>query len=333
MNEDVHLEETVKFTSVFFWGVYNSLVGLLARERDTPTAVDLIRRTMRAEQGVRYVEGLRKLGIGIDEPPAIKAAKYHFLSNSIGGLSLEYFRESDRKAWIRYRAPVGSYPGAGLSVVPRDIRKTVFMTWHPRNGELMGCDRLQWVLTKLSCDGHPFDEGYFIERDEPVPLEARGVVLDEDPPYKVFDPNGFPNLDADQWPRTRLLKAQRNFGHDYFAASLRHLPSLVGESFANAYVDLAARLVAIQEQRTFGKPDDTTPERWLAVLASHLTGDFSGFETAATNRFETRYAVDKQGHLSTLAIQTFLNALCELWNVDHAWRVAADDRRTLVMSR
>ncbi len=333
MNEEAYLEDTVIYTSVFFWGVYNSLVGLLARERGTPTAVDLIRRTMRAEQGVRYMEGLHKLGIDLDEPPAIKAAKYHYLSNTIGGLSLEYFHESDRKAWIRYRAPVGSYPGAGLAVVPRDIRKTVFMTWHPKNGELMGCDKLQWVLTKLSCDGHPFDEGYFIERDEPVPMENRGIMLDEDPPSKTFDPGAFPALDADQWPRIRLLKAQRNFGHDYFAASLRHLPSLVGESFAGAFVKLAARLVAVQEQRTFGMPADAKPEHWLSNLASHLTGNPSVPETISTSQFVTRYDVGRPGHLPTLAIRTFLNALGEVWNVEHTWKVKTNEKRTLIMTK
>ena len=332
MSQETNLEESVKYTSVVFWGIYNNLVGLLARERDTPTAVELIRQTMRAEQGVRYMEGLRKLGIDPDEPPAVKAAKYHYLSNSIGGLSLEYFRESDRKAWIRYRAPVGSYPGSGLAVVPRDIRKTVFMTWHPKNGELMGCDRLQWVLTKLSCDGHPFDEGYFIEHDDPVPLEARGIALDEDPPSKVFDPRKFPALDANQWPRIRLLKAQRSFGHDYFSASLRKLPSLVGESFADAYVRLATRLVAIQEQRTFVVPDDIAPEDWLATLASHLTGDQGASDGGPTRRFVTRYDAGKAGHLPTVAIQTFLNALSDLWHLDQVWTVDANNRYALVMT-
>src|SRR6478735_4287558 len=45
-----------------------------------------------------YLEGLKKLGIGGD-PPAVAAAKYHYLSNRIGGLGLEYAEESPKKAW------------------------------------------------------------------------------------------------------------------------------------------------------------------------------------------------------------------------------------------
>ena len=45
------------------------------------------------------------------------------------------------------------------------VRRTVFSTWHPRNGELMGCRRLAWVCTKLIDEGEPYDEGFFVEHD------------------------------------------------------------------------------------------------------------------------------------------------------------------------
>src|SRR5687767_5547505 len=40
-----------------------------------------------------------------EAPPAVAAAQYHYLSNWIGGVHVEYMYESDRKAWIRYPPP------------------------------------------------------------------------------------------------------------------------------------------------------------------------------------------------------------------------------------
>ena len=329
MDNTADLEREVGACSTFHWGIYNGLVGLLTRDRGQSVAIELIKTTMRAEQGARYVEGLQKLGIDLAEPPAVKAAKYHYLSNTIGGLSLEYYRESDRKAWIRYRAPVGSSPGSGLAYVPRDVRKAVFMTWHPNNGKLMGCPNLQWVLTKLSCDGHPHDEGYFIERDEEVPLEARGIMADEDPPVRRFPKDGYPQLNPGQWPPLRRTKAMRNFGHDYFVASLRRIATIVGDVPAEAYVSLAARLTAIQMQDAFAPPEQETPEHWMAVLASYLTRDAASLQSGPGNEFVTPYESGRRGRLPAVAIQVFLNTLSELLDADCSYHVSSGDRYQL----
>lgn len=323
------LKREVGACSTFHWGVYNSLVGLLTRDQGQSVAIQLIKSTMRAEQGARYVEGLQKLGIDLAEPPAVKAAKYHYLSNTLGGLSLEYFRESNRKAWIRYRAPVGSSPGSGLAFIPRDVRKAVFMTWHPNNGKLMGCPNLQWVLTKLSCDGHPYDEGFFIERDQEVAPEDRGIMADEDPPVSKFPEEQFPLVDAEQWPLIRRLKAQRNFGHDYYFASLKRISTLVGEVPAEAFVTLAARLTAIQMQAAFATPAQETPERWMATIASYLARDVSSLQVEPAVQFVTPYESGRSGRLPSLAIEVFLNTLCELLGADCRYYMSVGDRYQL----
>ena len=58
----------------------------------------------RCQQQERLLLGLEKLGLrGL--PPAVTAARYHYLSNAIGGVGVEYHEESDRKAWIRHPPP------------------------------------------------------------------------------------------------------------------------------------------------------------------------------------------------------------------------------------
>ena len=106
----------------------------------------------------RYREGLDKLGIH-EDTPAVAAAKYHYHTNIIGGLDMEYCEESDRKAWIRYKAPMWVYDGVGMLAMPGGLRRTVFSAWHPRNGRLMGCPRLGYVGTKFIMEGRDVDGG------------------------------------------------------------------------------------------------------------------------------------------------------------------------------
>ena len=103
-------------------------------------------------------EGIEKLGIH-EDTPAVAAAKYHYHTNIIGGLDMEYCEESDRKAWIRYKAPMWVYDGVGMLAMPGGLRRTVFSAWHPRNGRLMGCPRLGYVGTKFIMEGRGVDGG------------------------------------------------------------------------------------------------------------------------------------------------------------------------------
>ncbi len=139
---------------------------------------------LRSHQDKYFLASLGKLGIAND-PPAVAAAKYHYFSNALGGLGMEYIEESPKKVWIRYLAPAWTYPGTALAALPLGVRRTVFSSWHPRNGELLGCLRLGWVCTKLTDEGEACDEGYFIEHDHDLlPDErARFEVAEKTPEF------------------------------------------------------------------------------------------------------------------------------------------------------
>ena len=57
-----------------------------------------------SHQDKYFVASLKKLGLAAD-PPAVAAAKYHYFSNALGGLGMEYVEESPRKVWFCYLAP------------------------------------------------------------------------------------------------------------------------------------------------------------------------------------------------------------------------------------
>ena len=199
---------------------------------------------LRSHQDKYYLASLDKLGIAND-PPAVAAARYHYFSNALGGLGMEYMEESPRKVWIRYLAPAWTYPGTALHALPLGVRRTVFSTWHPRNGELMGCRRLAWVCTKLIDEGEPYDEGFFVEHDRDLAdhERARFEVHETTP---EFDPAKAPKLDERIWPEARLLKANRTYAGDYVRDTVDQLYALIGRHPAHAVVAHTMRVLAAQ---------------------------------------------------------------------------------------
>ncbi|MBM3542262.1 MAG: hypothetical protein FJX51_09455 [Alphaproteobacteria bacterium] len=191
-----------------------------------------------------YLEGLKKLGIGND-PPAIAAAKYHYLSNSIGGLTLEYAEDGPKRAWIRYTQPAVFYHGLGLVAVPSKVQRAVFQAWHAKNAEYMGCPRLGYVCTKFYQDGEPYDEGYFVEYDHDIGPEwaVRYIPTQRSP---EFDPAKAPKLDPAVWPEARLLKAKRKYGGGYVRTTFDAMWASYGLKPAAHMMETAHSLVAVQ---------------------------------------------------------------------------------------
>lgn len=231
-------------SSTFLSRTFSGLTAVTFREMGEKAANDLWFRALTSHQGDRYVEGLRRLGIEND-PPAVAAAKYHYFTNIIGGLAMEYVRESDTKVWIRYLAPMWTYAGVAIMAMPASIRRTVFGAWHPRNGRYMGCPRLGYVATKFSMDGDPYDEGYFIEYDHDITEEQtyRIEVVRHTP---EFDPASAPRLDPAVWPEARILKARPKFSAGYVQATVDGLYWAAGELKTHQIVRTTMRLLAIQ---------------------------------------------------------------------------------------
>jgi hypothetical protein len=229
----------------FLWRLHAGINCIALRDRGAAFAAEVWRHVMLGQQADHYRDGMRKLGIRDDEPPAIRAGKYHYFSNSVGGLRLHYVEESPRKVWIRYLAPLGSYPGMSMLASPIELRRTILSTWHPRNGELMGCPRLGWVLTKLVSFGEPYDEGYFYEYDHDLRPEER-VRFEHVERTPEFDPAKAPKLSEDEWPPIRIAKGSRNYARGYVREIVEALRVLVGGRGAEQMVATAAACIAVQ---------------------------------------------------------------------------------------
>ena len=153
------------------WNTWSKQMGglqmIVLREKGVDALVQFKLKVLGSQQEGYYLQGLKKLGIDNDTP-AVAAAKYHYLSNRIGGVNLEYIEESPKKAWIRYTPPNVFYAGMGVLAIPAAVQRAVFAAWHAHNAKYMKCPNLGYVCTKIFQDGAPYDEGYFIEYDEPV---------------------------------------------------------------------------------------------------------------------------------------------------------------------
>lgn len=238
------LRHRVAMATSFGWSVVSGVTAMVWREKGEAALNALWRALMSAEQRGRFVQALDKLGIRGD-PPAVAAAKYHYFSNTIGGLNLHYMEESPRKVWIRYLPPWGTYPGISALAVPPSVRRTILSTWHPRNGELLGCPRLGWVATKFVAEGHQYDEGYFYEYDHDLRPEETFRVehVDKSP---EFLPERAPRLDPGEWPAARILKGSANYAADYVSHAIDVMVAQFGMAAACDMIRSAMRLLAVQ---------------------------------------------------------------------------------------
>ena len=207
---------------------------------------------------------------------------------------MEYCEESDRKAWVRYKAPMWVYDGVGMLAMPGGLRRTIFSAWHPRNGRLMGCPRLGYVATKFIMEGEPYDEGYFFEYDHDLGPEEiyRFEHVTTTP---EFDPETAPKLDREAWPEERLLRARRNFSSGYTRETVNALLSSHGEMQAHHIVAKTMRMLAIQytwEMRAALGIEGTGAADCTALFTGLLDACFQRFSTEKLNDRAYRIGID-----------------------------------------
>lgn len=239
------LAEQCRFASHFWRLVFGGLTAIVYRQLGTEAFQRVRVAILGHHQTGHYREGLRKLGIGDDEPPAVAAAKYHYLSNSMGGLGLQYVEESPRKVWLRYIGPMWTFPGMTMLALPSTMRRADFTAWHPRNGVFMGCPRLGWVSTKSISEGDPYDEGYFQEYDHDL-SDAERMRYETVLSTPECDPAKLPVLDPAAWPEARKLRTLRKFAGEYVESTVEVIGQLYGEREAAFVVSQAMSMLAAQ---------------------------------------------------------------------------------------
>lgn len=220
------------------------LILFVVTRRGAAPAAELVFRLFRRQHREKFLAGIAKLGLG-GLPDAVASAQYHYLSNRIGGVRVEYIPESDRKAWIRYPAPRWMWHGTAICAVPSEVSRAMLRGWHAENGVSLGNPRLGFVCTKQTVDGRDALEGYFLEHERDLKAEERlRFAPDEEAP--LFDPALAPRLPEGSWSPERLAKAQRNYAIEYVRSALPELVGLFGPAEARFLGGRSAYLVGLQ---------------------------------------------------------------------------------------
>jgi hypothetical protein len=245
-------------------------VGLVLRtvvQRGADDAAKLVFRTFRTQHLNRFLPGLAKLGLtGL--PHAVAAAQYHYLSNRIGGVVVEFMPESDQKAWVRFPPPRWAWRDVAICGIPTQVSEAMLRGWQAHNGVSLGNPRLGFVCTKMAVDGDAGLEGYFQEYDHDLAPEdrLRFARNEEAPP---FDPALAPTLD---WPAERLAKAHRGYAMEYVRSALPVCVDLFGAETARFLAGGAGRLVGMQlyakTAAGLGIIPDGSPETFGMFLAA-----------------------------------------------------------------
>jgi hypothetical protein len=223
---------------------FTGLILTVVTRRGTADAAEFVFRVFRRQQQERFLPGLKKLGLS-HLPPAVAAAQYHYLSNWIGGVHVEYIYETDRKAWIRYPPPRWIWKGTAICGVPGDVSRAMLRGWHANNGVALGSLNLGFVCTKQSVDGQDGLEGYYYEYDHPLELDQR-LVFARHLEAPMFDPATAPALPIESWPKPRLEKAYRNYAMEYVRTAAPVMVQLFGPEDAGYLLHLTGKLIGMQ---------------------------------------------------------------------------------------
>jgi hypothetical protein len=243
---DARQAQWLRWRSVadLYHAYFTGLILSVVTRRGTADAAEFVFRVFRRQQQERFLPGLEKLGL-IHLPPAVAAAQYHYLSNWIGGVSVEYMHETDRKAWIRYPPPRWIWRGTAICGVPGEVSRAMLRGWHANNGVALGNPNLGFVCTKQSVDGQDGLEGYYCEYDHALEIDQR-LKFARHLEAPMFDPAQAPALPVKSWPKPRLEKAYRNYAMEYVRTAAPVLVQLFGPEDAGYLLHLTGKLIGMQ---------------------------------------------------------------------------------------
>ena len=101
MNDNLHaIEAQAEIHHQYLLGLQ-----LMVAVREGPGVIgEWMFRLFRRQHEEKFLSSFQKRGLeGV--PDAVACARYHVLSNSTGGVPVEYMEETDKKAWVGFRYP------------------------------------------------------------------------------------------------------------------------------------------------------------------------------------------------------------------------------------
>ena len=217
---------------------------MVAVEESRDTVFQWMFRLFRRQHEAKFLSSFSKLGLdGL--PHAVACAKYHVLSNGVGGVAVEYMAESDTKAWVRFRYPRWMYAGPAICGIPVEASRGFLHGWYAQNGLSLGNARLGFVCVSEDVTGQFGLCGYFKEYDHDLAPEERLQFAPEES-VPAYIPADQPEPPKGQWNPERLAKANRNYAIEYIRNGLAALVEVVGQARAQELGMRAARLTGLQ---------------------------------------------------------------------------------------
>jgi len=223
------------------------LLGLqlmVASNKGPEVMGDWMFRLFRRQHLEKFLASFNKLGLeGL--PDAVACARYHCISNSVGGVPVEYMYESDKKAWVRFRYPRWMYHGPAICGIPVEVSRGFMKGWYAHNGVSLGNPRLGYVCVSEDMTGEFGFCGYFKEYDHDLADDERlQFAKGELPPS--YKPDEQPQLPSSQWTEERIEKANRNYAMEYIRNGLPELAAVIGREEAVELAGRAAKLIGLQ---------------------------------------------------------------------------------------
>ena len=265
------------------------LVLTILNRRNADVAEEFVFRLFRRQHLERFLPGLEKLGLA-RAPHAVAAAKYHYLSNQLGGVSVEYLEESPTKAWVRYPPPRWIWMGTAICAIPSQVNRAMLRGWHAHNGVTLGNSRLGFVCTGTTVDGQPGLEGYYREYTHALDPAERLIFAPHErcPP---IDRSRLPTLDVETWPAIRRAKANRSYAMEYLRNGLPVLSELVGVEDARYLGRISALQIGMHAYRDVTglvPVADDSRDAFLDLLASLLQAQGESFVSTADGGLDQR---------------------------------------------
>ena len=252
---------------------------MVAVEESKQTVYDWMFRLFRQQHKDKFLSSFHKLGLA-DLPHAVACAKYHVLSNGIGGVEVEYTEESNTKVWVRFRYPRWMYAGPAICGIPVEAGRGFLQGWYAQNGVSLNNPRLGFVCVSEDVTGQFGLCGYFQEyANDLSPEERLRFAPNEQPPK--YDPAKQPKPPTRDWSEERLLKANRNYALEYVRNGLSALTEVLGRTRALELLTRAARLTGLQQHSQMAKAVGATDGDTEAA-ASFLSAMMSGMGDTCT---------------------------------------------------
>lgn len=304
---------------------------MVAVEENKQTTYDWMFRLFRRQHEEKFLASFEKLGLS-DLPHAVACAKYHVLSNSMGGVAVEYMEESDDKAWVRFRYPRWMYAGPAICGIPGEASRGFLYGWYAQNGVSLGNPRLGFVCVSEDVTGQFGLCGYFKEYGHDLSDNER-LIFAPDEQVPGYDAAAQPAPPASQWNEERLAKASRNYAIEYVRNGMHSLTAVVGRERAIELSTRAARLTGLQHYPIMAKAVgaiDGGPKEAAEFLCALMAGMGDGCELEALADGEFR--ITQSGlrivrGLDTRDREDVLEVWAELWRgAIHSHRMFMDVR-------